>query len=278
MNNKRILLVSPFAAGLEDKTAYPPLGVLYMAANLPRHIKSDVLIMESSDFDRYDYEVYGISVHSVGVVHFVNDLIAKIHMTNRKATILVGGAAESLVARTNYVIHIPGEGEKYFDVDTKDLDNIRFPARHLVPAKYIRHTGGVHHADEPSTTMIATRGCPYQCAFCDRRTHGYKFRKRSIYNIAQEIMQIQIRYDINWIRFVDDCITIDKRWFAELCIELGILGVKWTVLSRADCVDPKLLKLMKDSGCQELLRDKIMRFYQTAGYINTWKKPTEARV
>ena len=222
MGNKRILLISPFAAGLADPLAYSPLGVLYMAANLPAHIKSDVLIMESSDFDRFDYEVYGISVHSVGVVHFVNELISRIHRNNRRATILVGGAAQELVARANYIIHIPGEGEKYFDIDTSDLDNIKFPARHLVAKKYICHTGSVHHSDEPSTTMIATRGCPYQCSFCDRKTHGTKFRKRSIYNIAQEVKHLSIRYNINWIRFVDDCITIDKKWFAELYCRLTV--------------------------------------------------------
>jgi len=39
---------------------------------------------------------------------------------------------------------------------------------------------------------------------------------------------------------------------AELCFELGDLGIKWTVLSRADGVNEKLLALMKRNGCQEI--------------------------
>lgn len=246
-----MLLISPYAKGLSDPTAYPPLGLLYVAANMPNS-RCDVFIMENDNFDKFYYDSYGISVHSVGVVNETKHIISLIHKYNPKAIIFVGGAAVSLIPHLPYVIRLPGEAEKYFDVDTSNLDNIKFPARHLVDKKFIVHTGGVHHTNEPSTTMIATRGCPYECTFCDKAIHGRKFRKRSVENILTEIKQLKLMYGIKWIRFIDDCITIDKKWFANLCLALADMDIKWTCLSRADCVDTKLLKLMKYAGCQEV--------------------------
>jgi len=252
ITKRKILLISPFSAGLDDPIAYPPLGLLYLASNMNTKFIPDILIMESETFVQYDYEVYGISVHSVGVVKFVSNLIAEIHKKNPKATFIVGGAGSGLIPRATYIIHLMGEGEKFFDVDTKNLDNINFPARYLVDSRFIVKKDGSHHTPQPSTTMIATRGCPYSCAFCDRETHGRKLRKRSFENIVREIKQLKLMYGIKWIRFVDDCITVDKKWFINLCLELKDLDIKWTVLSRSDCVDLKLLKLMYRCGCREI--------------------------
>lgn len=256
---KRILLISPYPKGLEDPYAYPPLGLLYLAANMHESWEPEVLIMESEEFNRFDFHYYGISVHSLGTYIQAKNLIKKIYRNNQDAIILVGGAGARMFEELSAfslgaaVLPVPGEGEEYLGgVDVSELDNINFPARHLVHDRFIKHEGNVHHAQEPSTTIIATRGCVFNCGFCDRVTHGRKFRKRSIKNISEEIEHVRQRYDINWFRFIDDCITLDPIWFAELVLELGYIGVKWTCLSRSDTLTPQLARLMKDNGCQEV--------------------------
>lgn len=248
---KKILLISPDAKGLEDKTAYPPLGLLYTAANMDT-FEPELHIMKDSNFGKFDYEYYGISVHSIGVVKETINIINQIKNNNNKCQIYVGGSAANLIERYGVCV-VKGESEKYFSrANVEDLDTIKYPARHLLPEEYIRHTGKVHHSTEPSTTIIATRGCVYNCGFCDRTTLGRKFRKRSVYNIVGEIKEVQQKYGINWFRFIDDCITLDNRWFTSLCFELKHLGIKWTCLSRADLVNEKTLLYMKKSGCQEI--------------------------
>lgn len=250
---KKILLISPYAKGLSEPLAYPPLGLLYIAANMSQEWEPEVLIMEDENFNRFDYKYYGISVHSLGVYWEVKNIIDRILVNTKDSQIFVGGAGSNLFKDYPGIKVINGEGEAFFgNVDLNNLDTIKFPARHLVDDRFIRHEGQVHHADEPSTTIIATRGCVYNCAFCDRVTLGRKFRKRSVRNIINEIKALKVRYNINWFRFVDDCITFDRDWFRELCFWLGIIGVKWTVLSRADLIDSQLLREMKSNGCQEI--------------------------
>lgn len=250
---KEILLISPYAKGLSDPLAYPPLGLLYIAANMSPEWKPEILIMEDDNFNRFDYRYYAISVHSVGIYWEAIKIIEQIRANTKDSQIFIGGAGAGLFRGFSDVEVISGEAEGYFgNVDLDNLDTIQFPARHLVADRFIKHNGNVHHADELSTTIIATRGCPYNCSFCDRVIMGRKFRKRSVANIIKEIREVREHYGIKWFRFIDDCITVDRKWFTELCFWLGIIKVKWTVLSRSDLIDLPLLKIMKNNGCQEI--------------------------
>jgi radical SAM superfamily enzyme YgiQ (UPF0313 family) len=219
--------------------------------------KPEVLVMQSSDFFKCYYDYYGISIHSVSAIKEAEKIIKTITKENPYAVIFVGGSGAALLynkfRNEKFIVPVFMEGEKFFgDIDVSNLDNIDFPARYLLPANMIKHDGLVHHSDKPSTTMIATRGCVYNCAFCDRKTSGRKFRKRTVQNVIQEVVQLKNVYGIQHIRFIDDCITFDKQWFASLCIELQAQNITWTCLSRADCIDEKLLKLMKNAGCTEI--------------------------
>ena len=253
MKRTKMLLISPNAEGLEDKLAYPPLGLLYVAANLNSRVwDPKIKIMTSDRFSEYNYPAYGISVHSIAVVKKVRALIANIRKHNPCAFIILGGAAAGMFKETKRLLVIRGEAERQLGIDTSNLDNIKFPARHLVPYKLIHYTGKVHHAKGASTTMIATRGCVYNCNFCDRVTFGRKFRKRSISNVIHEVMELKNKYGIEQIRFCDDCITLDRKWFLNLCVELYRADMKWTCMSRADLLDPEMLSLMQTAGCQEI--------------------------
>jgi anaerobic magnesium-protoporphyrin IX monomethyl ester cyclase len=100
----------------------------------------------------------------------------------------------------------------------KNLDGIPFPAREMfgneLYKKYYSRNFGY-----TTTSMMTSRGCPFQCDFCSRPVFGNQFRFRTPENIAQEAQQIrELRYDRIW--FADDCFTLGRRRFLDICQEL----------------------------------------------------------
>jgi anaerobic magnesium-protoporphyrin IX monomethyl ester cyclase len=65
-----------------------------------------------------------------------------------------------------------------------NLDNLPFPARHLVP--YKKYTSLLSKGGAV-TTIFTSRGCPFRCSFCDRPNLGHLFRARSAINVVDEI-------------------------------------------------------------------------------------------
>lgn len=283
---KRILLINPPAYGLKDKLAYPPLGLLYLASNLNGEYETKIINMlkldESID---YDYDIYGISIHSSSSYEPVRQIIERIRKINSQALIVVGGAfptsmVEFTLKNTKADIVVVGEGEQVFDNICKgrdlssingivykrkgqilynelekligDLDTIKFPARYLLPRYTIKHEGKVHHSDQPATTIFGTRGCVFNCSFCDTALWRRKWRSRSPKNIIAEIQEVKKDYDIHWFRFPDDCLNLNRNWFVDFCEKIFNCNINWTMLSRADTLNIEILQLMKKAGCREI--------------------------
>lgn len=133
-----------------------------------------------------------------------------------------------------------------------NLDNLPFPARHLVD-KY--EYGNFLWGSRPRkkvTSMITSRGCPFRCRFCNRYGNvikGWGFRKRSAENVFREIQEIDKKYGSVFI--VDDNFLVDikraHRIFDMLLeigtnIDLSIIG------TRVDSTDRALFTKMKKAG------------------------------
>jgi len=104
----------------------------------------------------------------------------------------------------------------------------------------------------PSYTVIASRGCPYGCAFCNASaTLGKKVRLRQTESLLQEIRMLKEQYGAKGIMFLDSTFTISKPWLIKFCREyiLSGLNLPWAANSRVDTVDRELLTLMKAAGC-----------------------------
>lgn len=131
-----------------------------------------------------------------------------------------------------------------------DLDNIPFPARHLLPVeKYF----DIFARQKKIATLIATRGCPFECIFCDRENRmGRSWRVRSPENIVKEIKEIKEKHGIKEFMFFDDNLIVDKAWGLELCRQLKPLKIIWECRNRVDLVDEELLTAMKKAGCYRI--------------------------
>jgi anaerobic magnesium-protoporphyrin IX monomethyl ester cyclase len=136
----------------------------------------------------------------------------------------------------------------------EDLDELPFPARHIV-----RHEGyraAIYSGDSP-TAMVSSRGCPYHCVYClwPDTLYGHKFRARSAVNVVDEMEHVVRDYGVDEIYFDDDCLTISKKRVLEMCkllLERGV-DVDWIVQARVDTVDREMLAAMKEAGCHYML-------------------------
>jgi anaerobic magnesium-protoporphyrin IX monomethyl ester cyclase len=89
-----------------------------------------------------------------------------------------------------------------------DLDQIPFPARHLLPMHlYLRKMEFLDA--NPVDTMNVIRGCPYNCTFCEtKRLWGSKCRAFSPPRIVDELNHLVDNYGSKGIYFVGDNFTI----------------------------------------------------------------------
>ncbi len=140
----------------------------------------------------------------------------------------------------------------------EDLDKNGIPAWDLVrPETYPVAPNGIFCRSRFIAPIIATRGCPYPCAFCGAgRSLGTKVRKRSIENLIEEIRLLSRQYGIQEIHIMDDNFTFDRSYAEAFCQALlrERMQVFWALPNgvRLDSLDAALLGLMERSGCYSM--------------------------
>ncbi|NVM30221.1 MAG: cobalamin B12-binding domain-containing protein [Candidatus Helarchaeota archaeon] len=187
-------------------------------------------------------EEFDIAVKGEGE-YTVVDLIEKLETNSDIRTV------QGIVYHENGKIH-----QNELRPPIENLDELPFPARKLLPNKKYYYPLGKKN---PFTTVISSRGCPFNCIFCLRAagTHfGRKFRARSPLNICEELEHIISSYDIREIFFYDDVFTANQKRIEDLCREIirRKIDISWNCRTRVDTVTPKLLKLMKGAGCERI--------------------------
>lgn len=94
-------------------------------------------------------------------------------------------------------------------LDNKRLNELPFPARHLVDVdSYHYMIDGV-----PALSMIAQLGCPFECGFCGGRASPFlrKIRTRTSENIVAEIRHIFQKYGKRAFMMYDDELNVNKK-------------------------------------------------------------------
>jgi len=136
-----------------------------------------------------------------------------------------------------------------------DLDTIPYPARHLYPPLSVYKPVPASYKKKPVGLMITSRGCPYQCIFCDRAVFGNRFRAHSPKYVVDEMELLMKNFGAKEIRFMDDTFTMDTKRAYAICERILKRGIKvpWTCLTRVDRVDYDLLKTMKKAGCWQVI-------------------------
>ena len=169
-------------------------------------------------------------------------------------TLITGGNVKSPITIPGVAYRHRGEIAKNTTQFISDLDQVPFPARHLLPmTMYGRRIEFLNV--EPVDIMSVTRGCPYHCAWCDVETlWGKQCRSFSPKRIFEEMEHLAKKYGSKGIYFISDNFTIRKRQTLELCelIKKEKIDIEWACDTRVDLLSRDLLEGMKEAGCKTI--------------------------
>lgn len=286
----KILLIQPPPRCIEQESIIvPPLGLAYLAATLEKK-GYDVSVLDAfalqqswTDFENSvkaaDADVIGIG----GMTPVIDNTYRAMKICRPYCKHLIIGGPHATIFKESIFEKAPeadfavyGEGEETFaeladrlslakgadgiagTVNRRavnpprsliqNLDHLPFPARHLLPNDRYNY---IFAKRKMVTTMFTSRGCPYQCIFCDKSVFGSKCRFRSSENVLDEIGEILDRFKDVSIIFYDDLFTLDKERVIRICE--GILGrgfkFDWKCEGRVDRIDSEMLGWMKKAGC-----------------------------
>jgi anaerobic magnesium-protoporphyrin IX monomethyl ester cyclase len=131
-----------------------------------------------------------------------------------------------------------------------DLDRLPLPARDLIDVEAYRRAWQGRHG-RFSLSIIATRGCPYGCTWCQKSVFGRSFRPRSAEAVAEEMRIIKERYEPDQLRIVDDVMGIDRGWVRAWhnAVLARDAVVPFECLSRVELMDEEIVRLLKEAGC-----------------------------
>lgn len=140
-------------------------------------------------------------------------------------------------------VKFTGEPEPIFDIDS-----IPFPARHLL--KTDKYKIGTLKGTKNFTTIMASRGCSFNCIFCSTKVFGKRVRKRSVRLVVDEIKYVVNKYNIRHFMFIDDVLGMDKYHMINICnlIKEENLDITFEGNTRANFIDEELISKMTDAG------------------------------
>lgn len=140
----------------------------------------------------------------------------------------------------------------------EDLDSLPFPNWDYWEVEKYMKTNGFFVG---TLTILASRGCPYDCAFCSnpaiqKAVPGRYYRLRSAENIIEEIKVNKKRYwklGFRNISFGDEIFGLDSKQLDGFCntyIEEKLNeDFSWTCGIRADLVNDPWAKKVAHAGC-----------------------------
>jgi radical SAM superfamily enzyme YgiQ (UPF0313 family) len=131
----------------------------------------------------------------------------------------------------------------------KNLDELPFPAYHLLPMnKYSHHM----FKRKNFTTTLTSRGCPFGCIYCLYPLgYGNVWRGRSPENVLNELKILTEEYKVKSILFRDQVFNFIPNRTERICdgiIKEGI-DIKWRCEARVELFSKTLMKKMKQAGC-----------------------------
>jgi len=285
---RRVLLVKPSGrSGLGFLVDQIPIGLEYIAANIEDVVEEIHIVdmeMEKYNFqhliDVYHPDLVGITMSATE--HNEGLRLAKIAKINDVATIVGGYHATSvpdlLLSYSQIDMVARGEGEltmrEIVEEDcsegvlgvsykrdgqiihnedrplVKDLDSLRFPARHLRQYPY--------KANDRKTgydVLLTSRGCYGRCIFCCEPSMSQgRLRCRSPENVVEEVLEIS-RYHKGKptnVFITDPMFMGNPSRVGRVCdlLQEHDLNMKFNALVRTDNMarNPEIVKKMCEAG------------------------------
>jgi len=170
------------------------------------------------------------------------------------ATCITSGSERAAMTIPGVACRRRGKNVKNPPKFIENMDEIPYPARHLLPLNLYDRT--VEYLNvKPADVMSISRGCVFNCGFCEtKKLWGNICRAFSPQRVIGEIQDLQSKYGTKGIYFINDNFTLRKKESIELC-NLMIkdkLDLEWVCDTRVDLVDQELLEVMNKAGCKTI--------------------------
>lgn len=272
----KILLVNPPSKFLIDDNVFPTLGLLYLSSYLKQAGYSDISLLDLNGKHaippKIDADIVGFYSNTPQFPETVS-LVKKLRSINKAKHPLyvIGGphvSGKPEDAFEDFDTIVVGEGELAIldivrkkdakgDISNekivrrdyvKDINIFPFPDRDIIDIKSYRYFLN----GKLTTTVVTSRGCPFNCNFCANNAWGKTLRMRSPQNVFEEIRILKEKYGYESFMFFDDTMTINRKRMTEICDLLKDLNIIYRCFIRSDTVDRYLLEKMRSSGCVEV--------------------------
>lgn len=101
--------------------------------------------------------------------------------------------------------------------------------------------------------ILGGRGCPFRCTFCSHSA-WLQYSYRSVDSMLEDMVQRRKKYGIKTFFISDENFSVNKEKAINFCRRLikEKVDFKWMAQTRISCVDEEILKLFKESGCEQI--------------------------
>lgn len=202
--------------------------------------------------------VTGGPMPSCDPLHFARDfdVVVRGEGENALAEIIAAYETKTPLDKISGITYRPDGNGQFMTTPTRqleaNLDSLPLPARDLLPnSDYIVYWR--RRAGNATTTVLTSRGCPFDCEFCSNAVFGNTYRERSADNVLDEV-ESALRLGYDRIHFADDVFTLRKSRLLAVCdgIRARKLHFAWECLCRVDLFDLEMAKAMKEAGCDRV--------------------------
>lgn len=218
----KILLIQP-RMNWNQIYAEAPSNALLILGTLAKKKGHDVQIvhMDIDKLPSLKVDIVGITVNTFQVksAREVAEGAKKVG-----ARVIIGGP-HAIAWDGVYDQIIIGEGEnKWLEVlgekpDIKSVDDIGMPDYSLVDLG--RFTGISFVGAVPSMCVMASRGCPFNCIYCNTPVLWGKIHKtRNPQLIVDEVQHLHDKYGAREVFFQDDTFNLNGEWATEIFEEI----------------------------------------------------------
>ena len=103
----------------------------------------------------------------------------------------------------------------------------------------------------PGASIISSRGCVYECSYCDRSVFRKTFRWNSPEYTVEQMRMMRADFGIRHFNFYDDLFTLNRNRVARLCslLRKQERKVSFNCIVRVNHIDSDLIAELRSAGC-----------------------------
>jgi radical SAM superfamily enzyme YgiQ (UPF0313 family) len=271
MRYKNVLCIYPYERELKNLGFLPPIGLEYIASAIEDIVETSIdedtdLVLISHNWN-YEEEFVKNSINSIPenisvilggryATEHVNELFENIPRING----IVRGDGEEIAREIVQKGISPDIDGLSFKLNGKIVHNKNrrlenapsdlYPNRNLRRYKYMAKLDEFV-SDVQIDLVLGSRGCPYNCKFCDFKFNPLGEKRKWSVRTPESIMSEIRTIEADVICFADDIFTADMDWVERLCdliIKEG-LKRKYVINARLEVAKrPDVLKKMYKAG------------------------------